>query len=87
MPSNFLPNPEEMVYICLPHIYLEWFKIKRPKHPLASINPIYLFIKYIKSIKGITTAGNVWYDLLKYIFITVKSIRSSSYDNVFSRIY
>ena len=36
--NSILPNPEEMVYLSLPHIYPEWFKIKYPKHPLDSIN-------------------------------------------------
>ena len=30
--NTILTNPSERVYISLLHIYLEWFKIKRPKN-------------------------------------------------------
>ena len=33
-----LPNTEEIFYLSLPRLYLKLFKIKCPKHPLASIN-------------------------------------------------
>ena len=36
--NTILPNPEEMVYLSLPNLYLEWFKIKWPKHTLWSGN-------------------------------------------------
>ena len=36
--NTILPNPAEIVYLSLPHLYLDWYKIKWPKHPLASIN-------------------------------------------------
>ena len=36
--NTILPNPAEIVYLILPHLYLDWYKIKWPKHPLASIN-------------------------------------------------
>ena len=32
------PNPEELVHIKLPHLYLEWSKIKWSKDPLATRN-------------------------------------------------
>ena len=31
--NNIPPNPAKIVYQSLPHIYLEWSKIKLPKHP------------------------------------------------------
>ena len=37
--NNILPNPEEIVYLSLPCIHLEWFKIKWPKYPLVKNNP------------------------------------------------
>ena len=70
--NTILPNLEEIVYISLPHIYLEWFKRKWPKHPLASRKQKYIWIQEIKSIQGTKTSGKFWYDLLKLILITVK---------------
>ena len=46
--SIILPSPEENFYPGLPHLYLEWFKIKFPKHPLASINLKEIYIQSIK---------------------------------------
>ena len=63
--NTIIPNPAERVYISLPHIYLEWFKIKFPKHPLASINQKGICIQEIKSIKGTKPSGKFWYDLLE----------------------
>ena len=31
-------NPVEKLYLSLPYLYLDWYKIKWPKHPLASSN-------------------------------------------------
>ena len=36
--NTILPNPEEIVYLILPHLYLYWCKIKCPKHPLSLSN-------------------------------------------------
>ena len=36
--NTILPNPAERVYISLTYLYLDWYKRKLPKHPLASIN-------------------------------------------------
>ena len=32
--NTILKNTEERVYLTLPNLYLEWFKIKHPKHQL-----------------------------------------------------
>ena len=82
--NTILPNPEEIVYLILPYLYLDWYKRKWPKHPLASINQTELFIQAIKSIQGTKPAVKLWYDLLKSIFITVKMIRRSSDHSIFS---
>ena len=37
--NNILPNPEEIFYIILPHLYLEFFNRKWPKYTLATHNP------------------------------------------------
>ena len=85
--NNILPNTTETVYLSLPHIYMEWYKRKWPTHPLSSINHKELFIQAIKSIQWVKSAGKLWYELLKPIFITVKNIRSSSDHSVFSWVY
>ena len=85
--NTILPNPSEIVYLSLPYIYLDWYKIKRPKHPLALINQMELCIQSIKLIQGTQPAGKFWYDLLKLIFITVKMIRSSYDHDLFSWVY
>ena len=36
--DKILPNPAERAHLRLPYLYLEWYKIKWPKQPLASIN-------------------------------------------------
>ena len=36
--NTILPNPEKIVYLSLPYIYLNWYIKKWPKHPLASSN-------------------------------------------------
>ena len=36
--NTILPNPAHRLYISLPYLYLYWYKIKCPKHKLASIN-------------------------------------------------
>ena len=82
-----LPDPAERVYLILPYLYLDWYKRKWPKHPLASINHKELCIQAIKSIQGTNPAGKIWYDSLKSIFVTVKMIRSSSDHAVFSWVY
>ena len=46
--NNILPNPAERVYISLPYIYLDWYKIKYPKHTLASSKQKELCIQAIK---------------------------------------
>ena len=56
--NSILTNPEERAYLSLPHLYLKWFKIKWPKHPLASINKNELCIQEIKSILGKNLMGN-----------------------------
>ena len=50
--NTILPYPKERFYLSLPHIYLEWFKIKCLKNPFASINSIELCMQAIKSIQG-----------------------------------
>ena len=37
--NTILPNPEEKMYLSLPHLYLEFPKRRCPRHPLSSINP------------------------------------------------
>ena len=36
--NTILLNPKEIVYPSLTHLYLDWFKINGPKHPLESHN-------------------------------------------------
>ena len=50
--DNILSYLEESIYLSLPHLYLEWFKRKWPKHALASLNKNEIFIKDIQWIKG-----------------------------------
>ena len=85
--NNILPYPKEILYLDVPHLYLEWFKIKWPKFPLASINPRFICIQSVKSIQRTKPAGGCWYDLLKSFFAAVKMIIISSYHAVFSRTY
>ena len=84
--NTILPNPEEIVFLSLTYIQLEWSKRKSPKHPLASRYQKELCIKAIKSIQGKKPSGKFWYELLKSIFVTVKVIRSSSDHDLFSLI-
>ena len=51
-----MKNPTERVYLSLSSLYLEWLKIKRPKHPLHEINQKDILIQAIKSILGKKTA-------------------------------
>ena len=46
-----------MVYLCVPHIYMEWFKRKCPKHSLSSRNPRDPNIQAIKPIQVIRPSG------------------------------
>ena len=87
LPKHCLNQYWRIFYLSLPHTYLEWFKIKRPKHPLASRNSKELWIQAIKIIQGKKPAGEFFYDLLKYVIITFKIIRISSDHAVFSRTY
>ena len=57
--NKILPNPAERVYLRLPYIYLEWYKRKYPKIPLASSNQRELCIQAIKSIQGTKPAGKL----------------------------
>ena len=36
--TTILPNPTERIYLSFPYLYLDWYKIKWPKHQLYSIN-------------------------------------------------
>ena len=85
--NTILPNPSKIVYLSLPYLYLERYKIKWPKHSLASGNHNKLCMQAINSIQGTKLAGKFWYDFLKPIFITVKIIKSSSDHAVFSWVY
>ena len=77
--NTILPNYSERVYISLPYLYLEFYKRKWPKYPLASRNQ--------KETQGKKPAGKLWYDLLKSILITVKMTIISSDNSVFSWVY
>ena len=46
--NTFLPDPAERIYLSFPYLYLDWCKIRFPKHPLASRNQKELFIHEIK---------------------------------------
>ena len=46
--NAILPNPAERIYLSLPYLYLDWYKINFPKHPLASRNQKELCIQAIK---------------------------------------
>ena len=50
--NTILPNPAEGFYLILPYLYLYCYKMKWPKHPLASINNKELCIQAINSIQG-----------------------------------
>ena len=50
--NNIITNLEEIVYLSLPHIYLECFKRKWSMFPLASIYQKELYIQTIKPIQG-----------------------------------
>ena len=82
--NTILTNPEERFYLSLTHRYLDWYKIKCPKHPLAPINQKYLCIQVMNSIQLTQPAGKFCYDLLKSISITIKMTRSSFHHAVFS---
>ena len=69
--NTILPNPAERVCIILPYLFMDWYNIKCPKHPLASINQKGLYIQAIKSIQETKPAEKYWYDLLKSILITL----------------
>ena len=49
--NDILPNTAKIAYLSSLHLYLEWIKIKRPKHPLDSRNQKDLCIHEIKSIQ------------------------------------
>ena len=85
--NTILPNPAEIVYLSLPYLYLDWYKIKFLKHPLVSINQKELCIQAIKSIQVTKPAVKLGYDLLKSFFITIKIIRRSSNHAVVSWVY
>ena len=55
--NTILPNPAERFYLSLPYIYLNWYKGKLPKHPLASVNHKELFIQEIKSKNVLENSG------------------------------
>ena len=85
--NTILPNPSKIVYLSLPHLYMEWFQIKWTKHPLASINKNDLCIHAIQSTQGTKPARNICYDLLKSISVKLNIIRSSYYHALFSWVY
>ena len=66
--NNIFSNTEEMVYISSPHLYVERFKRKCTKYPLASRKPIELCIQAIKSVQRKKLAGKFWYNLHKINF-------------------
>ena len=80
--NRILPNPEERDYLIIPHLYLNLFKIKQPKHQLAPINTKQLYISAIKYIQEKNPTRKLWNELIKYTFIKVKIIRSS-YEHTF----
>ena len=71
-----LPNTEESVYLSLPHLYLLWFKIKWPEHPLESINPKELCIDMFREI--VWQNGQFWGFVL-YIYLSFWNIYKYSY--------
>ena len=84
--KNNITNTKEMVYLSLLHIYQEKFKIKWPKTSISIKKTKRALHSSKKKTHGTKPSRNYWYDLLNYIFITFKMIRSSSYHYVFSHI-
>ena len=63
--NTILPNPAEGVYLSLPYLYLDWYKIKWIKHPLSSRNQKELCTQTIKPIQRKKPDGKLWYDLIR----------------------
>ena len=67
--SNIIHDPRRRHYLHLPSLYMKWFRLRFPRHPLSKMtNPdSRLIMQTIRGIQGTKDAGHEWYKLLALI--------------------
>ena len=73
-------DPVKRHYLHLALMYLKWFKLRFPNHPLSKIDsPSMKYVmQTIRGIQGTKDAGHEWYNLLPLIFTNVLGMLPST---------
>ena len=71
--SNVIHDPTKRHYMHLPTLYMQWFRLRFPNHPLCKIDmsSIKYIFQTLRGIQGTKDAGYEWYQLLASIFTKV----------------
>ena len=71
--TNVIHDPSKRHYLHLPTLYMQWFKLRFPHHPLNKLDhtKTKLVLQTIRGIQGTKDAGAEWYKLLALIFTKV----------------
>ena len=71
--SNVIHKPSKRYYLHLPTIYMQWFRLCFPNHPLIKLDHtrVKLILQTIRGIQGTKDADAEWYKLLALIFTKV----------------
>ena len=71
--SNVIHDPTKRHYLHIPTMYMQWFKLRFPNHPLnkSDMKDARLIMQTICGIQGTKDAGHEWYKLLSLIFTKV----------------
>ena len=71
--TNVIHDPTKRHYIHMPSMYMQWFCLRFPNHPLSRMNndSVKLVMQTIRGIQGTEDARHEWYKLLSLIFTKV----------------
>ena len=71
--SNVIHDPKKRHYIHLPSLYMNWFRLRFPNHPLSKMkdSDTKYVMQTLRGIQGTKDAGHEWYKLLSLIFTKI----------------
>jgi hypothetical protein len=81
--NSIIFDASERVYLSLPPLYLDWFRMQWPDYHLPSLNIKDLVIQCLKCIQGTKDAGQRWYKLLMGCLLALKMVRCSCDHGIF----
>ena len=72
--SNVIHDPAKRHYMHTPSMYLQWFRLRFPNHPLSrkhDSTSVKYVMQTLRGIQGTKDAGHEWYKLLASIFTKI----------------